>query len=225
MPFQDLQEIFQFSITPGQIILNLFVALISGFLISLFYRWTYNGAGYSSRFVHSLILITMITSIIILVIGNNLARAFGLVGAMSIIRFRTAVKDTHDIVFIFFALATGLAAGVGLHNITLIGVIFIGTVQYIMYLLDYGSSKKKQFLLQFSYKSVSEDNPPYLDIMKQLCKQHKLINVRSLGRDDLLEISYYVIFKDKVKSSSLVKKLGAVTDVTNINLFFDNGAE
>lgn len=225
MPLQDLQDIFQFSITSGQIILNLIVALISGFLISLFYRWTYSGAGYSNRFVHSLILITMITSIIILVIGNNLARAFGLVGAMSIIRFRTAVKDTHDIVFIFFALSTGLAAGVGLHNITIIGVLFIGSVQYVMYLLDYGNSKKKQFLLQFYYKPINDDNPPYLDMMEKFCKQYKLINVRSLGRDDLLEISYYIIFKDKVKSNSLVKKLGELSDVYNINLFFDNVAE
>lgn len=225
MPLQDLQDIFQFSITSGQIILNLIVALISGFLISLFYRWTYSGAGYSNRFVHSLILITMITSIIILVIGNNLARAFGLVGAMSIIRFRTAVKDTHDIVFIFLALATGLAAGVGLHNITIIGVLFIGSVQYAMYLLDYGNSKKKQFLLQFYYKPINEDNPPYLDMMEKFCKQYKLINVRSLGRDDLLEISYYVIFKDKIRSNTLIKKLGELSDVYNINLFFDNVAE
>lgn len=225
MPLQDLQDIFQFSITSGQIILNLIVALISGFLISLFYRWTYSGAGYSNRFVHSLILITMITSIIILVIGNNLARAFGLVGAMSIIRFRTAVKDTHDIVFIFLALATGLAAGVGLHNITIIGVLFIGSVQYAMYLLDYGNLKKKQFLLQFYYKPINEDNPPYLDMMEKFCKQYKLINVRSLGRDDLLEISYYVIFKDKIRSNTLIKKLGELSDVHNINLFFDNVAE
>lgn len=225
MPLQDLQDIFQFSITSGQIILNLIVALISGFLISLFYRWTYSGAGYSNRFVHSLILITMITSIIILVIGNNLARAFGLVGAMSIIRFRTAVKDTHDIVFIFFALSTGLAAGVGLHNITIIGVLFIGSVQYAMYLLDYGNSKKKQFLLQFYYKPINDDNPPYLDMMEKFCKQYKLINVRSLGRDDLLEISYYIIFKDKIRSNTLIKKLGELSDVYNINLFFDNVAE
>lgn len=225
MPLQDLQDIFQFSITSGQIILNLIVALISGFLISLFYRWTYSGAGYSNRFVHSLILITMITSIIILVIGNNLARAFGLVGAMSIIRFRTAVKDTHDIVFIFFALSTGLAAGVGLHNITIIGVLFIGSVQYAMYLLDYGNSKKKQFLLQFYYKPTNDDNPPYLDMMEKFCKQYKLINVRSLGRDDLLEISYYIIFKDKIRSNMLIKKLGELSDVYNINLFFDNVAE
>lgn len=225
MPLQDLQDIFQFSITSGQIILNLIVALISGFLISLFYRWTYSGAGYSNRFVHSLILITMITSIIILVIGNNLARAFGLVGAMSIIRFRTAVKDTHDIVFIFLALATGLAAGVGLHNITIIGVLFIGSVQYAMYLLDYGNLKKKQFLLQFYYKPINEDNPPYLDMMEKFCKQYKLINVRSLGRDDLLEISYYIIFKDKIRSNMLIKKLGELSDVYNINLFFDNVAE
>ena len=119
----------------------------------------------------------------------------------------TLVKDPHDIVFIFFALATGLAAGIGLHNITIIGVLFIGTAQYIMYILDYGNSKKKQFILQFSYKSISEDNPPYLDIMEEHCTQHKLINVRSLGRDDLLEVSYYIIFKDKVKNNSLVKSV------------------
>ncbi len=225
MPLQDLQDIFQFSITSEQIILNLIVALISGFLISLFYRWTYSGAGYSNRFVHSLILITMITSIIILVIGNNLARAFGLVGAMSIIRFRTAVKDTHDIVFIFFALATGLAAGVGLHNITLIGVLFIGSVQYIMYLFDYGNKKKKQFLLQFYYKPIDDANPPYLDMMEKFCKHYKLINVRSLGRDDLLEVSYYIIFKDKIKSNAFIKNLGEIPDISNINLFFDTGAE
>jgi hypothetical protein len=61
--------------------------------------------------------------------------------------------------------------------------------------------------------------------MEKFCTQHKLINVRSLGRDDLLEVSYYIIFKDKAKRNSLVKKLGALADVHNINLFFDNGAE
>ena len=73
------------------VLINLVAALVMGFAIAFLYRKTYRGYSYSSSFVQTLILITMITAIVIMVIGNNLARAFGLVGAMSIIRFRTGV--------------------------------------------------------------------------------------------------------------------------------------
>ncbi|MFC1550683.1 DUF4956 domain-containing protein [Candidatus Neomarinimicrobiota bacterium] len=222
MPFQDFQNIFSFSITSGEVITNLVIALISGLLISFFYIWTYRGPNYSSRFVHSLVIITMITSIVILVIGNNLARAFGLVGAMSIIRFRTAVKDSHDIVFIFFALATGLAAGVGLHQIALTGVIFIGIVLLLLYQFDYGSSKKREYLLQFSYSANGDIPPPYTSIIEDFCKQSKLINVRSIGKKDLLELSYYVIFKDPGSVNQFVRQLDEIKELDSLNLFFDD---
>lgn len=167
MPFQDLENIFSLNITAGQVLSNLIVALVCGLLISFFYKWTYCGPNYSSRFIHSLVVITMITSIVILVIGNNLARAFGLVGAMSIIRFRTAVKDSHDIVFIFFALATGLAAGVGLYQVALVGVVFIGFVILLLYQSEFGAVKKREFLLQFSYASDDHESPPYLEIINK----------------------------------------------------------
>ena len=95
---QDFQNILIFSITIGEVIGNIMVALICSFIISLVYRWTYRGTSYSVSFVNSIVSLAMITALVIMVIGNNLARAFGLVGAMSIIRFRTAVKDTQDIV-------------------------------------------------------------------------------------------------------------------------------
>ncbi len=222
MPFQDFQNIFSFSVTIGDVITNLVIALISGLLISFLYKWTYRGPNYSSRFVHSLVIITMITSIVILVIGNNLARAFGLVGAMSIIRFRTAVKDSHDIVFIFFALATGLAAGVGLHQIALTGVIFIGIVLLLLYQFDYGSTKKREYLLQFSYSANGETPPPYTKIIENFCKQSKLINVRSIGKKDQLELSYYVIFKDPGTVNQFIRLLDGINELDNLNLFFDD---
>lgn len=225
MPFQDLQNIFEFSITAGEVIKNLLIALLGGYLISLAYRWTYNGPGYSNKFIHSLIIITMITSIVILVIGNNLARAFGLVGAMSIIRFRTAVKDTHDIVFIFFALATGLAAGVGLHQVTLIGVLFIGLVQLILYSIDFGDKRKQEYLLQLSFIPQENRDPEYLNIFKSYCRSSKLINVRSLGRDDLLELSFYVILRDRGQVSDLVKELRGLPEVGTVNLYYDEGVK
>lgn len=111
--FQDLQNILSFSLTTGQVVRNLAVALVCGLLISRFYAWVTGRPGQSRTFSGSLIALSLITAVVIMVIGNNLARAFGLVGAMSIVRFRTAVKDVQDIVFIFFSLAIGMAAGVG----------------------------------------------------------------------------------------------------------------
>ena len=96
-----------FPITATDIVLNIAVALMCGLAIAWLYRNTYRGPGYSIAFVNSIVYLTMITAVVILAIGSNLARAFGLVGAMSIIRFRTAVKETQDIVYIFFSLAVG----------------------------------------------------------------------------------------------------------------------
>ena len=125
---QGFQNILITSITAEELLGNLFMALICGFTISLVYRSIYNGPNYSAKFVQSMVVLSMITALVIMVIGNNLARAFGLVGAMSIIRFRTAVKDTHDIVFIFFSLAVGMAAGVGLKVLAFFGTMFIGVI-------------------------------------------------------------------------------------------------
>ena len=82
----DFNNIFNVTVTFQEMILNLIVALIAGIIISIFYRKAYSGPGYQASFVNSLIVLVIITAIVIMVIGNNLARAFGLVGAMSIIR-------------------------------------------------------------------------------------------------------------------------------------------
>ncbi len=225
MFFQDLQTIFNVSITTGQIVGNLLVSFTCGLLISLFYRWTYKGPNYSRTFVNSLILMSMITSIVIVVIGNNLARAFGLVGAMSIIRFRTPIKDAQDIVFIFFSLAVGLASGVGLYSVALTGTIMIGIVILSLNFFNYGSASRKEYLLQFSYDMTNGDEPSYLAVFQKFCKENKLVNVRSMGTEKLIELSYYVTMKNEKDSGKFVKEFRSTTGVKNVNLFFDNEKE
>ncbi|MCA1745810.1 MAG: hypothetical protein LC643_08965, partial [Bacteroidales bacterium] len=78
---EEIQSVFTFSITAADVFANVFVAMICGFLIALLYKHTYQGLNYSSTFTISIIMLTMITAIVIMVIGNNLARAFGMVGA------------------------------------------------------------------------------------------------------------------------------------------------
>lgn len=219
--FPDVQNLFSFSISAGQVIRNLVVALICGFLISRFYCWTTKRPSNSSSFISALITLAMITAVVIMVIGNNLARAFGLVGAMSIIRFRTAVKDVQDIVFIFFSLTIGMAAGIGLSMISFIGTIGVGLVMLGLAQVQSHTQKKREYLLQFSFAPSAEGEAPYLPLFKKYCKQHNLINMKSHGPEGLLELSFYIHLKDPDKSNDFVLALGQIEGVQNVNLFFD----
>ena len=155
-----------------------------------------------------------------MVIGNNLARAFGLVGSMSIVRFRMAIKDTQDIVFIFFALAMGMAAGVGQHMVAVSSTLYIGIVIFVLAKINYAKPHKREYLLQFHYSSEDDESAPYSDILKMFCKKFKLVNIKSVG-DNIIELAYYVTPKKQEESKKFIKKLGSVEGIANINLFFD----
>ncbi len=228
-----------FLLGPGQVLVDVVVAFLCGFFISLLYRWTHKGPNYSASFVRSLVALSMITTIVIAVIGNNLARAFGLVGALSIIRFRTAIKDMHDIVFIFFALAIGMAAGVGMHLTAVIGATFTGIVLLVLSRTNYASPRKGDFVLQFSFtaphenengdENENEQEPLYLPILERHCRQHELVNLQALGNGNgslngggqTLGLSFYVDLNGKGSVGKLVRDLGRVRGVEHVNLFFD----
>ena len=218
----DFQNVLSVSLSIGEVFENLIISLICGLLISLVYRLTYKGPGISYSFINSLIILSLITSVVIMVIGNNLARAFGLVGAMSIIRFRTAIKETQDIIFIFFSLAIGMASGVGLHALALSSTIFIGIILYVLTKTNAVNPVKKDFLLQFSFlASDGYEEAPFLILFQKYCKSSKLINTKALIENDSLELSYHIILKDAKFVTAFVNELKNSKGVSNVNLFFD----
>ncbi|MEM1271033.1 MAG: DUF4956 domain-containing protein [Bacteroidota bacterium] len=218
----ESQPILDLSLSFQEVAVRFLVALICGLIISFFYRASYRGTSYSASYVISLIALAMITASVIMVIGNNLARAFGLVGAMSIIRFRTAVKDTTDIVFIFFSLAMGMAAGVGLHVVAITGTAFIGLVIWVLTIANYGTPTKREYLLQFNYTPGGDSYPAYQPILERFCKSHKMINVKAVGDlQDLLELSFYVHLHHQDDGERLMQELTNLQGVQYANLFFD----
>jgi uncharacterized membrane protein YhiD involved in acid resistance len=219
--FEDFQNFELFPVTVYTVIGNLLVSFLCGMVISLVYRFVYKGPSYSVTFVNSLVILSMITSVVILVIGNNLARAFGLVGAMSIIRFRTAVRDVQDIVFIFFALSIGMAAGVGLYAVAVSGTLIISLAIILLSVFNFGHARKREFLLQISYDS-SDDNEMIIEkVLKKHCRKLKLVNLKNVGSDNVLEAFYHVSLKDEKKNSMLVSELNASNIVHSVNLYFD----
>jgi uncharacterized membrane protein YhiD involved in acid resistance len=203
------------------IIAKISVAFVCGWFVALIYRKTYRGPGYSVSYTHTLILLAMATAVVIMVIGNNLARAFGLVGAMSIVRFRHAVKNTQDIVYVFFALAIGMAAGVGFYTIAITGTLFIGLILWLLSRSRTAAPARDDHLLQFNYRPGTDRTPPYQAILDGHCRKATVINVRSLGDQELVELSYYVRLKHKDRGEELIRDLGRVPGVQFVNLFFD----
>jgi uncharacterized membrane protein YhiD involved in acid resistance len=219
----ELQDIFVFTITVWDVLANMMVALLCGVLIALLYRYTYKGLNYSTSFTISLIMLTMITAIVIMVIGNNLARAFGMVGAMSIIRFRTAVKDASDIMFIFFALSIGLAAGVKLYAIAIVGTFVVGLVYLIVTKFDLSLPLNREYLVQIIANNLVLPENPFGDIFKKHCRRHKLVNVKTIGEENSeeIEFSYYLSLNEREKGQALIARLKQVQGVKHVNLFFD----
>jgi uncharacterized membrane protein YhiD involved in acid resistance len=220
---QDLQSIFQFPASVEEVLSSILVAFFCGLMIAFFYKTSYRGAGYPQTFLFSLVTLAMVTTIVILVIGNNLARAFGLVGAMSIIRFRTAVKETQDIMFIFFALAIGMTCGVRLFDVAIASTILIGTILVILSKTNLIFHRRTKYLLQFHFIfDDSHQYPAYLEVLKKYTRKNHLINSKTLGETDMMELSFYVEMKNPAESNKMLSDLKRSGGATHAHLFFED---
>ncbi|MBD5114679.1 MAG: DUF4956 domain-containing protein [Ruminococcaceae bacterium] len=129
-------------------------AALCGVIIYLVYRFFYRGVVYSDNFNILLIMITVITSFIIMTISANLVLSLGMVGALSIVRFRSAIKDPLDIGFLFWGIASGLTCGAGLYFVALVGTVVISLVYII---LHFCKKEKKSYLLIIRYSEQAEE--------------------------------------------------------------------
>ncbi len=125
---KSVLEGFQTDIGTGRIVIALLTALLAALFILFIYRLTMRGIAFSRGFEMTLLLVTSISAMIVLTITSNLALSLGMVGALSIVRFRTAIKESSDTAFMFWCVAAGITAGAGFYLITLVGCLFIGLV-------------------------------------------------------------------------------------------------
>lgn len=214
-----LRDFFEsnLDIAPLVIITNLLISFILGLLISVYYRKTHKGLSYSQSFVLTIIYITIITSAVIMVIGNSLARAFALVGALSIIRFRTVIKDTKDIAIIFLSLVVGLAVGTNNYFLAVITTIFMCIIMLILYKINYGVLKGSEFILRFYYdKSNKEDE--YLDLLNAETKYLNLLHMEPTEDGNKIRLTYDVSLKEGKDSKDLISKLSKIDGIEDVIL-------
>jgi len=152
-----------------------------------------------------------------MVIGSSLARAFALVGALSIIRFRTVVKDTKDTSFIFIALAVGMAAGTSSYELAFIGALGFSVVAIILDKIDFGAVHKSDFIVRFSFDQQIASNE-YLHLFSRFCDKSNLLNITPTTSKAVIDISYDISLRNNLKSKEFISELSACDGLSNVTM-------
>ena len=209
-----LVEEFTQTIPTKDILLSLGIAIVCAIIITFIYKRTYNGVAYTKSFALSIILLALVTSLVIRTINSNLSLSLGMVGALSIVRFRTAVKEPVDTGFMFWGITAGIMSGAGLYLISIIASLLIGVLYFAVYLMGFKVSNR--YLLVLKYDADAHDA-----VVKKL-KAIKKFRVRSKSIfKDQVELTLEVDLKENKKGSvdsTIVDEFSGVDGVINASL-------
>ena len=209
---------FTGTITVDKILLSLLVAFVIGVFIVFIYKKTYSGVVYSKSFSLCVILLGMVTAMVIRTISSNLALSLGMVGALSIVRFRTAIKEPTDTVFMFWSITAGIMAGAGLYIVALIASLGIGILYFVGYML--GFKAKHQYLFIIKYDGKIDES--ITRAIKKLPKTK--LKSKSISKN-VVELTFEVELKDnETKILDAFKNVEGVFSVSVISYQNDFGA-
>ncbi len=211
---KSVLENFTGTISVTDMLISLIVAFIIGLFIIFVYRKTYTGVVYSKAFSLCILMLAMVTAMIIRTISSNISLSLGMVGALSIVRFRTAVKEPVDTGFMFWGISAGIMAGAGLYLIAIIASLILGVLYFFTYLMGFRVSNRYLLVLKYEVDAHSE-------VMKRL-KAMKRFKVRSKSIfNDKVELSLEVDVKENRNgsvSTTVVDDFSGVDGVINASL-------
>lgn len=201
-----------------QILCAAFTCFVLDMTIATVYQWTYKGLSYSRSFVHTLVLAGLVACILIMAIGNNLARGLGILGTLAIIRFRTPIRDPRDIIFLFAALAIGIATGAAVFSVAIVGtIVFCAAVLYLHW-SPFASRREYEGLLRFMMPPESPSEEKVRDVLRHYCSAYQLIAMREAMQGDMIEHSYQVRLMDPSYQTDLLEGLHGIEEVSDTNL-------
>jgi uncharacterized membrane protein YhiD involved in acid resistance len=203
------------TIRPEMALLNMLVATGLSVIVYFVYKISFSGVAYSKRFNTTLIMLSLITTIVMNILGNSLALSMGMVGALSIVRFRTAIKDPRDTAYIFWAITIGLGCGSGNYFIVSIGTIIVGAVTIML---------SKSVINDDSYLLIVRCTREAASSVRQ--KTEMLYKTNKLRGEtitnDQIELVYQVKFR-KGKAGSSNDSIMSIEGVHTVNMVARNG--
>ncbi|MFE6387610.1 DUF4956 domain-containing protein [Nocardiopsis dassonvillei] len=190
------------------VVLSLTLAFVTSLVVAWTYRATHRNISYSQSYVHTLIILGMLIALIMLVVGSNIARAFALVGALSVVRFRNAVKETRDVGFIFLVMGVGMACGTRFYTLAVIATVVICAVVLLMHRFNWFALNVQRQVVKVQVPADGDDYGPVIDdVLIRFTDEYELISTETVRGGSLLETAYTARLKKGVKPGDVVQRL------------------
>ena len=199
-------------------VIDVVLVLALSFVLSAFIGWiyqiTHRGTSYTQSFVFTLVLNGMVVAVVMMIVGSNIARAFSLVGALSIIRFRNAVKESRDVGFIFFTMVIGMAVGTQFYLLAGIAAVVISLVVVLMTRFDWYARETASQILRVQVPNGVAFDSLFNRAFVKYTRSSELISADSVNSGMLTELTYSIGIK---KSSQIEEFLGEITSLNGNN--------
>lgn len=206
------------SLAPGEVFLSLCLSFVLGLVIATIYRWTHSGFSYARSFLHTIVLATIVITIMIMAIGNNMARGLGILGAMAFVRFRTPIRDPRDIIFLFASLAVGIASGSQVFVIAIMGTLFFSATAIFLAWSPFASRREFEGLLRFMLPKESRSAELLPEIFDRFCSSADMVAMRDAIQGEVDEYSYQVRLLDPSYKTDLVDAVAKLEDASEVSL-------
>jgi uncharacterized membrane protein YhiD involved in acid resistance len=206
----------------SEILLHLCCSFVLVQLVAWVYIWTHHGVSYSRSYVQGLVLLNLVVTIVMLAIGNNIAGAIGLFGALALIRFRTPIKDTRDTSYLFIAVGIGIAVGSRNLVLALAGTAFAVAVAVYLSLTRFGERLRSNAVLRFAMPPRAEHEGLLRRVLAHHCTSFALMHLRDGGPEAAMEFAYRVQLDDPDLAGGLIHDLGAIPGVAGVVLLMQD---
>ncbi len=201
---------------------GILLSYVLSIVIAVTYVKTYLGLSYSRSYVHAMILGAIVVCCAMQAIGDNLARGLGMVGALSIIRFRTNLKEPRDMIFLFAALAVGIACGVHAYNIAIVMALGFSVCAFTLYSSPFSQNLLFDGMLRFSMPSSGAQTMNLEKILAQHCQRFSLVTLRETRQGDAMDYAYQIKLKRRYTFNHLVGKLNEIESIRGVNFLLQN---
>lgn len=198
--------------------LALAISFVLSMTVATVYRYTHRGVSYSQQYVQTLVIMGTVVSLIMLIIGSNIARAFALVGALSIIRFRNAVKETRDVGFIFLVMALGMAVGTRFYLMATFATAALCAFIVLMTRFNMFAKEMNERVLRVRFPADRDYEEAFEGIFRELLDEYRVISLETVRAGVLQEVVYSVVLRRGISPKQLLEAVRSKNDNNKVSL-------
>jgi hypothetical protein len=186
--------------------------------VAAIYAATYRGLSYSRSMTQALVAAGIVSAMLMLAMGNSVARGIGIVGTLALIRFRTNLRDPLDMIFVFAAFGAGIASGTGSWATAVVGTVVFLIVIVLMRISAFGSYRLYDGIVRLRLPVAGGAHGALEEALRAFCRRFALITLREVRQGEVLEYAYHVAFRDKDDEARLIQQLSAIEGASGVAL-------